>query len=178
MSRQTPSQTIGPYFAYGLVPEQYGFDLTSAFPARLIEPDDPAPRVTLTGRVLDGDGAPVSDALIEFWLERGDAPPAMCRIGTGTDAQCRYSVDLPRPEVAGGNEAPHLDVIVMARGMLLHAITRIYFDEEAKANAADATLEAVPAARRHTLIARATGPGHYRFDIRLQGENETVFFAL
>lgn len=177
MSRQTPSQTIGPYFAYGLVPEQYGFDLKSAFPTRLIESGDPAPRVTLTGHVFDGDGAPVHDALIEFWLERGDTPPIVCRIGTGTDPQCRYSVDLPRPE-AEGNEAPHVDVIVMARGTLLHAITRIYFDDEAQANAADATLEATPAARRHTLIARATGPGHYRFDIRLQGENETVFFEL
>jgi protocatechuate 3,4-dioxygenase alpha subunit len=177
MSRQTPSQTIGPYFAYGLVPEQYGFDLKSAFPMRLIESDDPAPRVTLTGRVLDGDGVPVHDALIEFWLARGEVPPAVCRIGTGTDPQCRYSVDLPRPQAAG-NEAPHVDVIVMARGMLLHAITRIYLDDEAQANAADATLEAVPAARRHTLIARATGHGHYQFDIRLQGENETVFFEL
>jgi protocatechuate 3,4-dioxygenase alpha subunit len=62
--------------------------------------------------------------------------------------------------------------------MLLHAITRLYFDDEAQANAADATLEAVAAARRHTLIARATGPAHYQFDIRLQGENETVFFEL
>jgi protocatechuate 3,4-dioxygenase alpha subunit len=177
MSRQTPSQTIGPYFAYGLVPEQYGFDLKSAFPTRLIESGDPAPRVTLTGHVFDGDGAPVHDALIEFWLERGDMPPAVCRIGTGTDPQCRYSVELPRP-AAAGNEAPHVDVIVMARGMLLHAITRIYFDDEAQPNAADATLEAVPAARRHTLIARAAGPGHYQFDICLQGENETVFFEL
>jgi protocatechuate 3,4-dioxygenase, alpha subunit len=177
MSRQTPSQTVGPYFAYGLVPEQYGFDLKSAFPTRLIESGDPAPRVTLTGRVLDGDGAPVHDALIEFWLDGGDTPPAVCRIGTGTDPQCRYSVDLPRP-AAAGNEAPHVEAIVMARGMLLHAITRIYFDDEAQANAADATLESVPAARRHTLIARAAGPGQYQFDIRLQGENETVFFEL
>jgi len=178
MSRQTPSQTVGPYFAYGLVPEQYGFGFKSAFPTRLIEPDDPAARVTLTGQVIDGDGAPIHDAMLEFFLERDGAPPAMCRIGTGTDARLRYSVDLPRPQAKGVRDAPHVNIIVTARGMLLHAITRVYFGDEAKANAVDATLASVPAARRHTLIARPLSPQHYHFDIHLQGENETVFFAL
>lgn len=178
MSRQTPSQTVGPYFAYGLVPEQYGFDLKSAFPTRLIEPDDPAPRVTLTGQVLDGDGEPIHDAMLEFWLERDGEPPAMCRIGTGTDPRFRYIVDLPRPQAKGSSEAPHADIIVTARGMLLHAITRVYFGDEEKANAADATLAALPPARRHTLIARPLSPQHYHFDIRLQGKDETVFFEL
>ena len=178
MSRQTPSQTVGPYFAYGLVPEQYGFDLKSAFPSRLIEPDDPAPRITVSGRVLDGDGEPVYDAMLEFWLERQDAPPGMCRVGTGTDPQCRYVVDLPCPEPASEHEAPHIDVIVTARGMLLHAITRIYLGDKAQANANDATLTAIPAARRETLIAQLTAPGYYHFDIRLQGKDETVFFSL
>lgn len=177
MSRQTPSQTVGPYFAYGLVPEQYGFDLKSAFPQRLIEPDDPAPRVTLTGLVLDGDGAPIHDALLEFWLEERGGTPKVCRVGTGTDPQFRYTVDLPRREARDG-DAPHVDIIVTARGMLLHAVTRVYFADEQQANAADATLQAVPGPRRHTLIATSTGPQHYRFDIRLQGEDETVFFAL
>jgi protocatechuate 3,4-dioxygenase alpha subunit len=178
MSRQTPSQTVGPYFAYGLVPEQYGFDLKSAFPTRLIEPDDPAPRVTIIGRVLDGVGQPIHDAMLEFWLDRDSEPPAMCRIGTGTDPQCRYIVDLPRPRAGGPGDAPHADVIVTARGMLLHAITRVYFGDEEKANAADATLAAVPAARRHTLIAPPVSPQHYHFDIRLQGRDETIFFEL
>lgn len=178
MSRQTPSQTVGPYFAYGLVPEQYGFDLKSAFPGRLIEPDDPAPRVTITGRVLDGDGEPIHDAMLEFWLERDGAAPAMCRIGTGTDPQFRYIVDLPRPKARDAGDAPHADIIVMARGMLLHAITRVYFGDEEQANAADRTLNAVAPARRPTLIARPLSPQHYHFDIRLQGSDETVFFEL
>jgi protocatechuate 3,4-dioxygenase alpha subunit len=177
MSRQTPSQTVGPYFAYGLVPEQYGFDLESAFPAGLADRGDPAARVTLAGRVLDGDGAPIHDALLEVFLDRGDEPPAMCRIGTGTDPQFRFIVDLPRP-AAGIDGAPHVDVIVTARGMLLHAVTRIYFGDEEKANAADATLLAIPADRRHTLVARPVAPGLYHFDIRLQGKDETVFFEL
>jgi protocatechuate 3,4-dioxygenase alpha subunit len=177
MSRQTPSQTVGPYFAYGLVPEQYGFDLESAFPTSLMDADDPAARVTLTGCVFDGDGQPLSDAMIEFFIEQDNAATIMCRIGTGTDAHWRYSVALPRPR-ALGREAPHVDLIVTARGMLLHAVTRIYFDDEAEANAVDATLEAIPAARRGTLIAHTTRPRHYHFDIHLQGARETVFFAL
>jgi len=178
MSRQTPSQTVGPYFAYGLVPEQYGFDLKSAFPMRLIDPDDPAPRVTLTGRVLDGDGEPINDALLEFWLERDGQVPTMCRIGTGTDPQFRYIVELPRPEPFRTGEAPHIDVIITARGMLLHAITRVYFADEEQANAIDPTLTAVAPERRHTLIARPLSAQHYHFDIRLQGKDETVFFEL
>jgi protocatechuate 3,4-dioxygenase alpha subunit len=178
MSRQTPSQTVGPYFAYGLVPEQYGFDLKSAFPAGLADRCDSAAHVTLVGHVFDGDGAPIHDALLEVFLDRGDEPPAMCRVGTGTDPHCRFIVDVPRPVAGADGTAPHVDVIVTARGMLLHAVTRIYFGDEEKANSADATLQAIPAARRHTLIARPVAPGLYHSDIRLQGKDETVFFEL
>jgi protocatechuate 3,4-dioxygenase alpha subunit len=178
MSRQTPSQTVGPYFAYGLVPEQYGFDLKSAFPENLADRADAAGCVTLAGRVLDGDGEPIHDAMLEFFLDRGDEAPAMCRVGTGTDPQLRYVVDLPLPQPRADGTAPCLDVIVTARGMLLHACTRVYFGDQDKANAADADLQAVPAGRRHTLVARAVAPGQYHFDIRLQGKDETVFFDL
>jgi protocatechuate 3,4-dioxygenase alpha subunit len=178
MSRQTPSQTVGPYFAYGLVPEQYGFDLKSAFPTSLVAAADDAARVTLTGRVLDGDGAPIHDAMLEFLLDRGDQPPAFCRIGTGTDPQFRYIVDVPKPTPGAAGDAPHLELIVTARGMLLHAITRVYFGDEEAANAADATLASIPAGRRHTLIAQAVTPGRYHFDVNLQGKDETVFFQL
>lgn len=178
MSRQTPSQTVGPFFAYGLVPEQYGYDLKSAFPMQLINSDDPAPRINLSGQVLDGDGNPVQDAMLEFFVEQGeDAPPLMCRVGTGTNTQCRYSVDFPRPKIVAG-EAPHIDVIVTARGMLLHAITRIYLDDERQANESDPTLQRVPAERRHTLVARTHQENFYHFDVSLQGNGETVFFEL
>lgn len=178
MSRQTPSQTVGPFFAYGLVPEQYGYDLKNVFPMGLIEPDDPAPRITLSGQVLDGDGNPVQDAMLEFFIDHGnDAPPLMCRVGTGTNKQCQYSVDLPRPQSLAG-EAPHIDVIITARGMLLHAITRVYLDDEQQANESDPTLRQVPAERRHTLIACTHREHLYHFDVRLQGNSETVFFEL
>jgi protocatechuate 3,4-dioxygenase alpha subunit len=177
MSRQTPSQTVGPYFAYGLVPEQYGFDLRNAFPSHLIGSTEPGPRVTLTGRVLDGAGDPVSDAMLEFGLDHGGETPSMCRVGTGTDPKFRYVVELPRPKARHG-DAPHLEVIVTARGMLLHAFTRVYFGDEGQANAADETLTSVPANRRHTLMATPISPQHYQFDIHLQGEDETVFFEL
>jgi len=115
--------------------------------------------------------------MLEFWLARDDGPPAMCRVGTGVDPQCRYSVDLPRPQACGG-EAPHVDLIVTARGMLLHVMTRVYFGDAQIANAADAALAAVPPTRRHTLIAKPTSAQHYHFDVRLQGRDETVFFEL
>lgn len=190
---QTPSQTVGPYFAYGLTPRQYFYDHASAYTPVLAQPQAEGEHITVTGRVLDAAGQPVNDAMIEIaqldaqGREVASAEQAkewgftgFGRCGTGTDAQLRYAFTTVKPGAAAG-EAPHIDVIVFMRGLLSHAFTRIYFDDEAAANAKDAVLQAVPAERRATLIARReVQPGGvvYHFDIRMQGDQETVFFDL
>jgi protocatechuate 3,4-dioxygenase, alpha subunit len=189
---QTPSQTVGPYFAYGLCPEQYRFDMKSLFTPALAAPGTPGQRITIVGRVFDGDGQAIGDALIEvtqadgagrYPASRADVAASgfrgFGRVGTGTDPEHRFVIETVKPGRTAPDSAPHVNVTVLMRGILLHAFTRIYFDDEAAANADDAVLEAVPAARRATLIARrdpnADSPV-YRFDIRMQGEGETVFF--
>jgi protocatechuate 3,4-dioxygenase alpha subunit len=190
---QTPSQTVGPYFAYGLTPRQYFYDHGSAYTPVLAQPQAAGEHITVTGRVFDGAGQPVNDAMIEIAQldaqgrevtsaeqakERGFTGFGRC--GTGADAQLRFAFTTVKPGAAAG-EAPHIDVIVFMRGMLSHAFTRLYFDDEAAANAQDPVLQAVPAERRATLIARRdVQPGGvvYHFDIHMQGERETVFFDL
>jgi protocatechuate 3,4-dioxygenase alpha subunit len=188
--RQTPSQTVGPYFAYGLVPEQYGYqqNLTSIAGSRMAEGDSEGERIRVEGRVFDGVGNPISDALIEIWqadsLGRYAHPAdprgsnntfkGFGRCGTGTDPQFRFWFETIKPGKVDG-QAPHLNVIVSMRGMLLHAFTRIYFPGE-PANATDKVLNAVPPGRRETLIATRLGGNVYRFDIHMQGDKETVFF--
>jgi protocatechuate 3,4-dioxygenase alpha subunit len=149
--------------------------------------------VRIEGRVLDGVGEPIFDALIELWQAdaRGRyAHPAdprgsnasfkgFGRFGTGTDPERRFIFDTIKPGRVDASQAPHINVIVLMRGMLLHAYTRIYFSDEAAANAADPVLQRVPAERRRTLVAeRTVQPAGvvYRWDIRMQGPDETVFF--
>jgi protocatechuate 3,4-dioxygenase alpha subunit len=188
--RQTPSQTVGPYFAYGLAPEQYGYqqNLTSIAGSQMAEGDGEGERVRVEGRVFDGVGNPISDALIEIWqadsLGRYAHPAdprgsnntfkGFGRCGTGTDPQFRFWFETIKPGKVDG-QAPHLNVIVGMRGMLLHAFTRIYFPDE-PANAIDKVLNSVPAERRETLIATRQGANIYQFDIHMQGDKETVFF--
>ena len=189
--RQTPSQTVGPYFAYGLSPEQYGYgqNLTSLAGPDMTAGEVEGQRIRVEGRVFDGMGAPIADALIELWQADASgryAHPAdprggnstfkgFGRCGTGTDPRNRFWFDTIRPGAVDAVQAPHLNVIVTMRGMLLHAYTRVYFPEEA-ANATDPVLSVVPVERRHTLIAVARGDGVYCFDIHMLGERETVFF--
>lgn len=182
----TPSQTVGPFLAIGLPWPDGPF---------AVSPDTPG-AIVIGGRVLDGAGQPVPDALVETWQAdpasrfdhpddpRGPAvPPAGFR-GFGrsaTDSAGNYHIvtlrpgPLPCPD--GGTEAPHLDVSVFARGLLDRVVTRIYFSDDEDANAADPVLASIAdGGRRATLIAVA-GPGrHFSFDVRLQGEHETVFF--
>ena len=152
----TPSQTVGPFFGYAL-PFDGGHDAAGGQPAVRIE-----------GQLLDGAGEPVPDGLVEMWSGQQFA---RCR----TDAEGVFHFTVVKP--AAGVEAPHLDVTIFARGLLRHLATRLYFPDEALANASDRTLNLIDPARRHTLIAHAEGAA-LRFDIRLQGESETVFFAL
>lgn len=191
--KQTPSQTVGPFFAYGLTPEQYGYAFTGIAHGNLLDGEVEGERIRIEGRVLDGKGDPVDDAMIEIWQADAQgryAHPAdprgsnarfkgFGRTGTGTDPRSRFVFETIKPGVVSVGQAPHINVIVFMRGLLSHAYTRIYFSDEAAANAVDAVLQSVPAGRRATLIAerRETTAGTvYKFDIRMQGDTETVFF--
>lgn len=190
----TPSQTVGPFFKYGLTPGGK-YDWNDAFTGNLVTPDASGERIRVTGRVFDGDGAPVPDAMLEIWQadaqgrfsdpkDKRALPNAAFRgfgrCGTGADGSYAFDTIKPGqvPDPDGKPQAPHILLAIFARGMLLQLYTRIYFDGEA-ANLADPVLALVPADRRGTLIAtreQGNGEAVYRFDIRLQGENETVFF--
>src|ERR1700754_159634 len=191
----TPSQTVGPFFKYGLTPGgKYAWN--DAFTNDLITPDASGERIRIAGRVFDGDGAPVPDAMLEIWqadvqgrfADRQDkrAGPNTAFRGfgrCGTDANGEYAFDTIKPggvpEAEGKPQAPHILLAILARGMLLHLYTRIYFDGEA-ANSADPVLALVPADRRATLIAgpKTGASGTYVLDIHLQGDKETVFFEV
>jgi protocatechuate 3,4-dioxygenase alpha subunit len=191
--QQTPSQTVGPYFAYGLCPQQYDFDFKSLFTNVLADMEAAGEHITIVGQVFDGDGKVVGDAMIEMSQvdSNGHYPESreeilktgfqgFARVGTGTDPHKRFIVETVKPGRANPDEAPHIDVILTMRGMLLHTFTRIYFEDEVQANEQDAVLASVPAKRRDTLIARrvAGTANVYRFDIHMQGDQETVFFDL
>jgi protocatechuate 3,4-dioxygenase alpha subunit len=160
----TPSQTVGPFFGFALP-----FDRDS----EAVEPSASG-AIRIEGQVLDGAGELVPDALIE--VSQGDQF-ARCR----TDAEGAFHFTLRKPAPVrrdnGRASAPHLTVMVFARGLLRQLVTRIYFPDEDAANRTDPVLELVEPSRRHTLIARGDG-AVLNFDIRLQGEDETVFFAL
>ena len=169
---QTPSQTVGPYFAYGLAPEQYGYDFKSAF-GNGASPDRQKDTLTVMGKVYDGEGRPIPDAMIEIWQNDGEKQ-FFGRFGTGTDPENRFIFHAPKPASVEG-QAPFFVVIVFMRGQLIHSFTRMYFSDESELNARDEALNAVPSERRHTLVAQKNGDA-YVFDIRMQGDDETVFF--
>ena len=187
----TPSQTAGPYFSMRLGAEGENI---------LIAQDVPGERVRLEGRVLDGDGLQVEDALIEIWQAnaagryhhpddtREDIPLDRGFTGFGR-AKTEFETGEfwfetikpgPVPDAEGEFQAPHINVVIQARGMLNPLFTRIYFSDEATANEQDQVLRQVARERRETLVAReapgSTAPKVYSFDIVLQGDAETVFF--
>jgi protocatechuate 3,4-dioxygenase alpha subunit len=175
-SARTPSQTVGPFFGFALP----WADGPAAVPAGT------AGAVRIAGRVLDGRGDPVPDALIETWQVAPAAPAARFRgfARAASDGEGRYAIVTVKPaavrDATGALHAPHLAVSLFARGLLKRLVTRIYFADEEAANRADPVLARLgdPAARA-TLIAVAEHDGRgYRFDLRLQGEGETVFFEL
>ncbi len=194
--KQTASQTIGPFFHYALTPEAYGRPGIAG--GVLASADTLGERVRIEGRVFDGEGRPMPDALVEIWQanaagrynhpaddrEEAALDPGFRgfgRLGTDADGGFRFETVKPGPVPGRGNtlQAPHINVILCARGMLDHAFTRIYFSDEAEANGNDPVLSTVEAGRRATLVAErreSAGEIVYRFDIRLQGEAETVFF--
>jgi protocatechuate 3,4-dioxygenase, alpha subunit len=169
MHRPTPSQTVGPFFAVGLCwPD-----------GPLVVPQGTPGAFRLSGRLLDGAGDPVPDALVETW-QAGPGGSGFRGFGRcPTDAEGRFWVLTvkpgPVPHPGGGRQAPHVDLAVFARGLLRQAVTRAYFADEPAANAADPVLAALPGPARATLLA---GPvaGGYHLDLHLQGEHATVFF--
>jgi protocatechuate 3,4-dioxygenase alpha subunit len=188
--KQTPSQTVGPFFSLGLTRQS----------ANVLRSDSTqGEKIRVEGQVFDGDGQPVPDAMVEIWQanaygrynhpdDKQEKPLDPTFIGwgrSGTDKNGLFSFETIKPgSIPGPNEsaqAPHINVTVFARGMLVHAYTRIYFGDEA-ANDSDPILSAIKnKQRRKTLIANRedrNGLAVYRFDIRLQGENETVFFDM
>lgn len=193
MPGQTPSQTVGPYFAYGLAAKQYAYPFTSIATGDMADETVEGERIRLVGQVIDGEGKPISDAMVEIWQADAQgryAHPAdrrgsntgfvgFGRQGTGADPHNRFVFATIKPGSVDGRQAPHLNVILFMRGLLSHAYTRIYFSDEAEANARDPVLQSVPRERRATLIAErrdASPVALYRFDIHMQGESETVFF--
>ena len=192
--KQTPSQTVGPFFAYGLSPEQYGYDLTSLFTPVLAQPHAAGEHIRINGQIFDGNGQSVLDAIVEISQVDSNGQPVKAQVdveakgftgfgrcGTGTLPGNHFEFATVKPGSVGEGQAPHINVCVTMRGLLVHTFTRIYFDDEAAANARDAVLASVPEARRGTLVAKRSVDGcgvGYRFDIRMQGEAETVFFDL
>ena len=181
----TASQAIGPYLRIGLTP---------MFVTEIAGPDVPGERITLRGRVLDGDGRPVNDALIEVWqanaagryahpddTQEKPLTPGFQGFGRSpTDDDGAFRFTTIKPGSASGSDgqmqAPHLAVVVFMRGLLRQLVTRVYFPGD-PANATDPVLQLVPVERRATLIARPAADGTLEWDIHLQGADETVFFA-
>jgi protocatechuate 3,4-dioxygenase alpha subunit len=185
----TGSQTVGPFFSPALLREDARRNV-------LTQPETAGERIRIEGRVLDGDGIPVPDAMVEIWQANAhgrynhpaDSGPAQLdpsflgfgRSGTAEDGSYWFETVKPGP-VAFDRErlqAPHICVIVFSRGLLNHLVTRLYFEDE-PANAEDPVLQCVPDDRWVTLLARREPAGAetiYRFDIVLQGAGETAFF--
>ncbi len=159
----TPSQTVGPYFAIGLSRRPYNEVVAGA-------------SLRIEGRVLDGAGAPVPDSMVELWqagvdgVHRGDFGWGRC----GADADGRYAFVTEKPGSVEG-QAPHVELLVFARGLLKPVLTRMYFPEDA--HDADPVLAALAAEDRATLVAERDGDV-LRFDVLLQGDRQTAFFAL
>ncbi len=185
----TPSQTVGPFLSIGLNWDR----------AEYVVPEGTPGSFWIRGRLLDGAGEPVPDGLIETWQADpygnfGHSVPPVRPAGGGgsgfggfgramTGPDGKYGLLTVKPgrvtDAAGGWQAPHLDVSVFARGLLHRVVLRIYFADEAEANSADPVLCSLPDdAARATLVARPNGDGGYILDIRLQGDRETVFFAV
>jgi len=170
MLKQTPSQTVGPYFAYGLTPEQYLYDYKSLAENDLVTSDEE--HIVIRGRVFDGEENVIPDAMLEIWDNQNNL---FGRFGTGTEKDKSFVFKTKKPLSTEGN-APFLSVILFMRGQLIHSYTRIYFSDEVK-NATDEVLSQIDNSRRETLIAQKKD-NYYLFDIHMQGESETVFFDI
>lgn len=168
----TPSQTVGPYFSF----------LLAHHLSELVPPASNEAAV-VGGRILDGANEPVPDAMVEIWQadEHGRYSPDFGWGRSGSDREGRFSFVTRKPgrvvDGNGGLQAPHLSVLVFARGLLKPVRTRMYFPDEDRANADDRVLAALPEADRQRLVARGRD-GALEFDVRLQGDEQTTFFVV
>ncbi|MCE8525662.1 protocatechuate 3,4-dioxygenase subunit alpha [Ruegeria pomeroyi] len=198
--KETPSQTAGPYVHIGLAPGAAGFDIyDQELGWDIAGPNAAGERIRVEGRVIDGTGSPVKDVLIEVWQANADGihahPEHAGRVEDGFRGWGRVITDFetgewafdtvkpgPVPGRNGAIQAPHLNFWIVARGINIGLNTRLYFGDEADANAADPVLNLIEwENRRATLIAvrgEREGKPLYRFDIHLQGPQETVFFDI
>ena len=165
---ETPSQTVGPYFSIGLTWDD----------GALVVPEGTEGALWLSGRIFDGDGAAIPDAIVETWQADphgrfGERFRGFGRSPTDEHGCWRVLTLKPGPV---GDQAPHVDVAVYARGLLRQVLTRLYFADEAQRNAADPVLTGLDAEARATLIAQRSEEG-YTMDIHLQGPHATAFFA-
>ncbi len=196
--KETPSQTAGPYVHIGLAPGAAGFDIYREELGRDIAgPNAKGTRIHVEGCVYDGMGAPIKDVLIEVWQANSEGHYAHPEDGGGVEEGFRgwgrvisdfdtglWGFDTVKPGPLagrnGGQQAPHLNFWIVARGINVGLNTRMYFEDEAEANAKDQVLNLIEwEHRRATLVASKSerdGQPVYRFDIRLQGDAETVFF--
>jgi len=194
---ESPSQTAGPYLHIGCLPNFSGIDgVYPDDPGRcMVNADTRGERIIILGHVYDGDGAPLLDAMIEIWqadaaglypsarethaeVEFGGWGRQPCDPETGEFAfETIKPGQVPYPD--GRLQAPHITVWIVARGINIGLHTRLYFDDEADANALDPILaQLAGGGRGQTLVARSEGERRFRFDIYLQGDNETVFFDM
>ena len=188
--RQTPTQTIGPFFAYGLTAEQYGYHFNSLLTGEMVDGEYEGTAIVIHGKIYDGSGSPINDAMIELCQADKNGSyiktfvsegfKGFGRLGTGTKEDFSFNFKTIKPGIIEG-QAPHINVILFMRGSLHHLYTRIYFDDEAKLNENDSILNSISPERRQTLIAKKKeddGLVSYHFDIHMQGNQETVFFEI
>ncbi|MDZ7899784.1 MAG: protocatechuate 3,4-dioxygenase subunit alpha [Arcicella sp.] len=205
---QTPSQTVGPFFAYSLTAKQYGYNYDSIITDSLVDDSIEGERILITGRIFDGQGNVIPDAVVELNqpdlrfndlrfndLQIDDTRDqeiviqkskivnqtlGFARIGTGTSADNSFTFTTVKPKSING-QAPFIGVIIMMRGSLHHLHTRLYFSDENEQNQQDILLNSIPENRRNSLVANKLQKNNqtaYEFNIRMQGENETVFLAV
>lgn len=173
---QTPSQTIGPFFAYGLTPEQYGYDFKKWVDHKMVDRRTNPNAISITGRVFDGEGTVISDAMIELW-QNDREQQLFGRYGTGTQVDNSFVFETIKPKPVDG-QAPFINVILFMRGQLLHSYTRIYFSDEESLNATDSLLSTLSEERASTIIAQKKSNGVYEFNMYMQGLKETVFLEI
>ena len=192
--KETPSQTAGPYVHIGLAPGAAGFDIyREELGHDITGPNAAGERIRVEGLVIDGTGAPVKDVLLEAWQANAAGvyahPESACEVEQGfrgwgrviTDfATGEWGFDTVKPGATLGRngqmQAPHINLWIVARGINVGLNTRLYFEDED--NSSDPVLNSIEwEHRRATLVAKRTG-NTYRFDIRLQGDGETVFFDI
>lgn len=184
---QTSSQTVGPFFAYGLAAQQYQYDFPSLVSGDLRKKDLLGQKINVKGQVIDGNDTPIHDALVEIW----QADPngnyntnpngkffGFGRMGTGSGDFVGFNFKTYKPGKTAPNSAPHINITVFARGMLNHLFSRIYFSDEEEENKKDLLLNEIDTSLRSRLIAEKENENEYRFDIYLQGDKETVFFDI